>query len=114
MVTKIISKILGIGKEETVDAAVSAPSELRGTGEADPAGLVEFLIQQLGGPQSRIETATGSEGLEISIHCEKQSIGRIIGKKGQTIGAIRRLAFEAAARKKVRVKSIEIIEPDEN
>ena len=84
------------------------------TGEADPSGLVEFLVQQLGGPQTYIETADGDGGLEISIHCEKKSIGRIIGKKGQTIGAIRRLAFEAAARKKIRIKSIEIIEPDEN
>ena len=78
-----------------------------------PAGLVEFVVRGLAGAadQVSVKTQETDNGLEISIRCHKEDMGRIIGKNGKTIGAIRHLASDAAARNQTRIKKLELVEP---
>ena len=108
MVARLISKLFGLGSSDGSTRFVP-PTD----GKADPAGLVEFLVYNLAGVRDKVqvETQEDEKGLVIQVHCDKSDMGRIIGKKGKTIGAIRHLATDAAARNQIRIKKIEILEP---
>jgi hypothetical protein len=108
MVARLFSKLFGLGSRAVPERFVP-PSD----GKADPAGLVEFLVYNLAGVRDKVqvETQEDDKGLVIQVHCDKSDMGRIIGKKGKTIGAIRHLATDAAARNQIRIKKIEILEP---
>jgi predicted RNA-binding protein YlqC (UPF0109 family) len=53
----------------------------------------------------------GTSIIEVSV--DKMDIGKVIGKKGKTIHAIRTLLMSIASRKGGKV-SLEVIEPEEN
>ncbi len=53
----------------------------------------------------------GTHTLIIELTVEKEDIGKIIGKKGKTINAIRTLLMSVASRNGIRV-NLEIIEED--
>ena len=55
----------------------------------------------------------GTQSLIIELSVEKSDIGKIIGKKGKTINAIRTLLMSVASRNGIRV-SLEILEDEEN
>lgn len=120
MVAKLLSKLFGLSSDKSPapaePAAVSSATD-RFTppppGQADPAGLVEFLVYSLAGVREkvRVQTEQDDKGLMILVHCDKSDMGRIIGKNGKTIGAIRHLATDAAARNQIKIKKIEILEP---
>ncbi len=57
----------------------------------------------------RINEVGGSHTLIIELYVEKSDIGKIIGKQGKTINAIRTLLMSVASRNGIRV-SLEIIE----
>lgn len=57
----------------------------------------------------RIKEIGGTQTLIIELYVEKPDIGKIIGKKGKTINAIRTLLMAVASRNGIRV-SLEIIE----
>ncbi len=120
MVAKLISKLFGFARDDESDDSRSESAESENAqftppsdGQADPAGLVEFLVNSLAGVRDkvRIETEQDDKGLVIQVHCDQSDMGRIIGKNGKTIGAIRHLATDAAARTKTRIKKIEVVEP---
>ncbi|MCJ8331613.1 MAG: KH domain-containing protein [Lentisphaeria bacterium] len=110
---KFLAKLFGGNKSEesTSTSGMSAEAVAEATEGANPSALVEFLVKKLADNTAYVESIQEDEGLLINIHCEKEAIGRVIGKNGKTIGAIRRLAFEAAARNDTKIKKIEIIEP---
>ena len=57
----------------------------------------------------RINEVGGTQTLIIELTVEKSDIGKIIGKEGRTINAIRTLLMSVASRNGIRV-SLEIIE----
>ena len=57
----------------------------------------------------KINEIGGTQTLIIELHVEKSDIGKIIGKKGKTINAIRTLLMSVASRNGIRV-NLEIIE----
>lgn len=61
----------------------------------------------------QINEIGGTQTLIIELHVEKSDIGKIIGKKGKTINAIRTLLMSVASRNGIRV-SLEIIEDGEH
>jgi len=72
-------------------------------------GFVSYVVRSLvdSPEQVRISTADGDRGTIITVSCEKKDIGKIIGKNGKTIAAIRALANGAGGRMGKRV-SVEV------
>ena len=62
--------------------------------------------------QVRINEIGGTHNLIIELGVEKSDIGKVIGKKGKTINAIRTLLMSVASRNGLRV-NLEIIEDKE-
>lgn len=60
----------------------------------------------------KINEIGGTQTLIIELGVEKSDIGKIIGKRGKTINAIRTLLMSVASRNGLRV-NLEILEEDE-
>ena len=60
----------------------------------------------------KINEIGGTQTLIIELCVEKSDIGKIIGKKGKTINAIRTLLMSVASRNGIRV-NLEILEEEE-
>lgn len=75
--------------------------------------FVEYIVKNLVDhpDQVRITEVGGKHSLIIELGVEKADIGKIIGKKGKTINAIRTLLMSVASRNGLRV-NLEIIEED--
>ncbi len=73
--------------------------------------FVEYIVKNLvdNPDKVRITEVGGTHTLIIELAVDKGDIGKIIGKKGKTINAIRTLLMSVASRNKIRV-SLEIIE----
>jgi uncharacterized protein len=68
--------------------------------------LVDFPEQVV------ITEIQGTNTLILELSCEKADIGKIIGKNGKTINAIRALLIAVASRNGLRI-SLEIVESPE-
>jgi predicted RNA-binding protein YlqC (UPF0109 family) len=91
------------------DAAVAAHTEplalaVAAAGEGIE-GFVLYVIRALvDTPDSvRVTTAETERATVLTVSCEKKDIGKIIGKNGKTIAAIRALANGAGGRMGKRV-----------
>ncbi len=75
--------------------------------------FVEYIVKNLVDhpDQVRINEVGGTNSLIIELAVEKSDIGKIIGKKGKTITAIRTLLMSVASRNGLRV-SLEILEDE--
>jgi uncharacterized protein len=84
-------------------AALAAPAEAA-AGEGIE-GFVLYVIRALvDNPDSvRVATAETERATVLTVSCEKKDIGKIIGKNGKTIAAIRALANGAGGRMGKRV-----------
>ena len=73
--------------------------------------FVEYIVKNLVDhpDQVKINEVGGTHTLIIELTVEKSDIGKIIGKKGKTVNAIRTLLMSVASRNGLRV-SLEIIE----
>ena len=73
--------------------------------------FVEYIVKNLVDhpDQVRINEVGGTHTLIIELGVEKSDIGKIIGKKGKTINAIRTLLMSVASRNGIRV-NLEILE----
>ena len=60
----------------------------------------------------KINEISGSHTVILELSVEKSDIGKIIGKKGKTINAIRTLLISVASRNGIRV-NLEILEKEE-
>lgn len=75
--------------------------------------FVEYIVKNLvdNPDKVRIAEVGGTNTLIIELAVDKADIGKIIGKKGKTINAIRTLLMSVASRNGIRV-SLEIIEDE--
>lgn len=75
------------------------------------AGLVEYLITNIVDEPSAVEIASAEQGDDLIINCtvDDGDIGRVIGKDGHTIKAIRTLARACALKDDINVE-VELIE----
>ncbi|MBQ7266768.1 MAG: KH domain-containing protein [Synergistaceae bacterium] len=73
--------------------------------------LVEFIVKHLVTQPDSVEVENGEEddGSKILIRVAHEDVGRVIGKRGATINAIRLLAKAAAVKAGERV-DVDIIE----
>jgi uncharacterized protein len=73
--------------------------------------FVEYIVRNLvdSPDKVRIKEIVGSQTLIIELSVDKTDIGKIIGKKGKTINAIRTLLMSVASRNGIRVQ-LEILE----
>ena len=73
--------------------------------------FVEYIIKNLvdNPDKVKINEIGGTHTLIIELSVEKADIGKIIGKKGKTINAVRTLLMSVASRNGVRV-NLEILE----
>jgi uncharacterized protein len=76
--------------------------------------FVEYIVKNLVDhpDKVRINEIGGKQTMIIELSVEKSDIGKIIGKKGKTINAIRTLLISVASRNKIRV-DLEILEDGE-
>lgn len=94
------------------ESAAAAPVTPAAPGGAVPAGegegiegFVLYVVRALvDTPDSvRVVTAETERATVLTVSCEKKDIGKIIGKNGKTIAAIRALANGAGGRMGKRV-----------
>lgn len=75
--------------------------------------FVAYIVKNLvdNPDKVRITEIGGTQTLIIELGVDKSDIGKIIGKKGKTINAIRTLLMSVASRNGIRV-NLEIIEDE--
>ena len=73
--------------------------------------FVEYVVKSLvdSPAEVAITTVETEEGATIQIRCCKEDIGKIVGKRGKTIMAIRSLVSGAAGRQRKRV-SVDVMD----
>lgn len=74
--------------------------------------FVEYVVKSLVDNPDQVEIASvdGEEGaVTIQVRCCKEDIGKIVGKRGKTIMAIRSLVSGAAGRQHKRV-SVDVLD----
>ena len=73
--------------------------------------FVEYIVKNLVDNPDKVKITEigGTQTLIIELSVEKADIGKIIGKKGKTINAIRTLLMSVASRNGIRV-NLEILE----
>jgi hypothetical protein len=115
MLKSIFRKLMG-GGAATAAAGTSgdAPAKSQSavaSGEANLTGFVDYVARNLVDCPEDVDIAhdVSNECLMIKVKCRKSDIGKIIGKNGKTINAIRSLVQGAAVRlnKKVNVEILE-------
>src|SRR3989337_4078773 len=76
--------------------------------------FVEYIVKNLVDHPDKvhINEVGGAHTIIIELGVEKSDIGKIIGKKGKTINAIRTLLMSVASRNGLRV-NLEILEEEE-
>ena len=91
--------------------AVSGKNSSTEAGIKDLENFVDYIVRSLlDEPDAvRVISEIGKESNIIKIDCKKEDIGKIIGKRGKTIMAIRSLVSGAAGRLKKRV-TVEVVD----
>ena len=88
------------------EAAGNASGNGRSVALKDLEGFVNYVVTALVDYPDEVQVTTKTENNEnvIWISCRKEDTGKIIGKKGKTIIALRALVASAAGRMQNRVK----------
>lgn len=117
-ITKFLSGLFG-GRQEDAAPASEAAARPSGTTTAvsgpktvtDLIGFVDYVVRALvDNPTAVKVNLEEAEGRRvIAIRCEKADIGKIIGKNGKTIMAIRQLVTGAASRANEQI-NVEVID----
>ena len=94
------------GGSKSVSASGSGAGSLR-----ELEGFVDYVVKALVDypDEVTINTVESGEGASIQIRCRKEDIGKIVGKRGKTIMAIRSLVSGAAGRQRKRV-SVDVLD----
>lgn len=106
MVFGFLRKLFGGGSAtDGGERRVAAPQE------TNVEGFVSYVVQSLVDNPSAVRVRSVDDDRQTTYHieCEKCDIGKVIGKNGKTIAAIRALANGAAGRqgKKVNVEVLD-------
>ena len=74
-------------------------------------GFVDYVVKALVDypDEVSVDTVEKDDGMSIQIRCRKEDIGKIVGKRGKTIMAIRSLVSGAAGRQRKRV-SVDVLD----
>ena len=104
MFKKLFSFLFGGSKAKS--AASTGRGSLR-----ELESFVDYVVKSLvdNPDEVTLSTVENSEGATIQIRCSKEDIGKIVGKRGKTIMAIRSLVSGAAGRQRKRV-SVEVLD----
>lgn len=104
MFKKLFGFLFGGSKEK------STVSTGRGT-LRELESFVDYVVKSLvdNPDEVSLSTVENSEGATIQIRCSKEDIGKIVGKRGKTIMAIRSLVSGAAGRQRKRV-SVDVMD----
>ena len=111
----IFGKLFG-GKEEAENAASSAPAARTTADPSSQQNLEDFVLyvskKLVDYPDEvKVRTASAENGRVIQITCRAGDRGKIIGKNGKTIMALRALVSGAAGRTKGRV-NVEVLDDE--
>lgn len=112
-----LKKIFGGGKSAEGQAAAGSSGKRSAVPEhvvtlKDLEGFVEYVVKALVDVPDEVKVSTedGENGTRvIRIYCRKEDTGKIIGKKGKTIIALRSLVGGAAGRLQERV-TVEVVD----
>ncbi|MDT8389316.1 MAG: KH domain-containing protein [Lentisphaeria bacterium] len=96
---KLLKKIFGGGHSGGSRASSGAV-----TGEG-PTAFVEYVVRELvDDPEAvRVSVDENTDKLVISVRCAKNDMGKVIGRQGRTVSAIRALIASTAKRDGKRV-----------
>ncbi|MDR0933411.1 MAG: KH domain-containing protein [Victivallales bacterium] len=99
------------GAKSTKSTSVRAKSNSSVGSLRDLEDFVDYVVCALVDfpKEVKIRTEETDEGCSIQITCKKEDIGKIVGKRGKTIMAIRSLVSGAAGRQHKRV-SVEVLD----
>ena len=108
MVVGLLRKLFG---GDSPDAGKTGGARSAKLGEPDLEGFVTFVVRSLvdSPDEVKIETTNAENSISLKVACNKQDIGKVIGRKGRTIAAIRALANGAAGRLGTKV-SVEVMD----
>ena len=105
MFKKLFGFLFGSKKEQAV-------AENRNAGTLrELESFVDYVVKSLvdNPDEVKLSTVETNEGATIQIRCNKEDIGKIVGKRGKTIMAIRSLVSGAAGRQRKRV-SVDVMD----
>lgn len=93
------------------DAKSARGAEVSGGSLRELEGFVDYVVKALVDypDEVNVETVENGDGTSIQIRCRKEDIGKIVGKRGKTIMAIRSLVSGAAGRQRKRV-SVDVLD----
>ena len=119
MVIKALMRLFGGGSSEPkqeakTPAASSEAAKKPASGNTSAKKLedfVDYVVKALVDNPSdvKIVTEAEGEGKVIKITCRKEDVGKIVGKKGKTIIALRSLVGGAASRMQEKI-SVEVVD----
>ncbi|MBT3378316.1 MAG: KH domain-containing protein [Lentisphaerae bacterium] len=121
MALTFLKKLFGLGETSSSQTAPNSPKgqeagrkKERATGaesQPDLESFVGFVVRALvdSPDQVGIETVNRGRDATIQVTCDKADVGKVIGRNGKTIAAIRALANGAGARAGQRV-GVEILD----
>ena len=106
VVIKALMKLFGAGTDKTEEKSSAPSRETSGHAPGRPVsvkdleGFVDYVVRALVDSPDEVQVTTKEEGDDkvIWITCKKEDTGKIIGKKGKTIIALRALVAGAAGR----------------
>lgn len=111
MIKKLFNMFMGKGN--TVAKTAPSASSVPVLSMDNVVNFVDYVVKSLvdNPNEVKIELHKGEREQTININCKKEDIGKIIGKQGKTIMAIRTLVSGAASRvnKQVNVEVLDQI-----
>ncbi len=109
MLKALLKLLTGGGDKSTASAGKSDGAS--GGSLRELEGFVDYVVRALVDYPGEVtlKTEETEEGFSIQIRCRKEDIGKIVGKRGKTIMAIRSLVSGAAGRQRKRV-SVEVLD----
>lgn len=78
------------------------------------AAVIEHIVQSLVDNKESAEVEvveTGDNSVELHVHTDPEEIGRVIGKKGRVVQAMRRIARAIGSAEDVNI-GVEVIDPN--
>ncbi len=101
----------GNAKTAPAKAAKPTKAESAARSEASVEGFVDYVVKALvDNPAGvTVKTVEQDRASSIQVFCDKSDIGKVIGKNGKTISAIRALANGAGGRLGLKV-SVEVMD----
>lgn len=99
MVLKLLKSIFGGGNSG------GSRANSRAVNGEGPTAFVEYVVRELVDEPEAVEVTAeeNSDKLVISVHCAKNDMGKVIGRQGRTVSAIRALIASTAKRDGKRV-----------